>query len=93
MREPFPANVVKQHILMALSPKGHVAFTKHAIEEMKKDELLMRDVRNALRAGVISAGEMERGAYRYRVSSSRACVVTAIRSENEVVVVTAWRFR
>ncbi len=93
MREPFPSNVVKQHILTSLSTGGLLTFTKHALEEMEKDELLMREVRNALRSGTISAGELERGAYRYRVHSSRVCAVVAIRSETEVVVVTAWRFR
>lgn len=93
VREPFPANVVRQHVLAALSPRGHLFFSKHAMEEMKKDELLKRDVRNVLRAGVINAGEAERGAYRYRVHTSKVCAVVAIRSEAEVVVVTAWRYR
>lgn len=93
MREPFPSNVVKQHILAALSTGGLLTFTKHALEEMAKDELLIRDVRNTLRSGSIAAGEFERGAYRYRINSSRVCAVIAIRSETEVAVVTAWRFR
>jgi Domain of unknown function (DUF4258) len=93
VREPFPANVVRQHILAALSPRGHLFFSKHAMEEMQKDELLKRDVRNVLRSGIINAGEKERGSYRYRVHTSKGCAVVAVRSETEVVVVTAWRFR
>jgi len=72
---------------------GLLAFSKHAQEEMVKDNLTEIDVRNTLRAGTASPGELERGSYRYRLSTSRMAAVVAFRSETHVVVVTAWRFK
>ena len=90
MTEPLPTSQVKQ-LVVALLTRGSLAFTKHALEEMKIDDLKHVDVRNALRAGVVSPGELERGTYRYRVSTSRIAAVIAFRSESHAVVVTAWR--
>jgi hypothetical protein len=88
--EPFPTSHVKE-LVLALLRQGSLAFTKHALEEMKIDDLKFVDVRNILRAGVVSPGELERGTYRYRVSTSRIAAVIAFRSESHAVVVTAWR--
>ena len=65
--------------IRAILEGGTVAFSKHALEELNKD--------------VLTTVELERGTWRYRVLTNRICVVVAFRSDDEVVVVTAWRIR
>ena len=48
---------------------------------------------NVLRAGTVGPAEAEHGEWRYRVRTQRMAVVVAFRSETELRVVTAWRFR
>ena len=47
--------------------------------------------RLALRAGVVDRPELENGTWRYRVRGGRISVVVAFRSEDTLVVITAWR--
>ena len=65
----------------------------HAREEMTNDDLSMRDVLRVLRSGVVEPGELLRNTWRYRVSTSWAYVVVTFRTEDNVVVVTAWRIK
>ena len=51
----------------------------------------MVDCENVLRGGVVRQGEYEHGTWRYRVETNKTTVVIAFRSEQELVVVTAWR--
>jgi Domain of unknown function (DUF4258) len=88
--EPFHPSRVKE-LVVELLRGGTLAFTKHALEEMQIDDLKHVDVRNALRAGVVSPGELEHGTYRYRISTFRIAAVIAFRSESHAVVITAWR--
>jgi hypothetical protein len=72
--------------------EGDIAWSEHARKEMAKDNLDMGDCLNVLRAGAVSEPpDLERGTWRYRVHTSRICVVVAFRSETELAVVTAWR--
>ena len=61
--------------------------------EMAKNDLTTIDVTNMLRGGVVDAAEFENGSWRYRVRTSKMAVVVAFRSESELRVVTAWRFK
>jgi hypothetical protein len=61
------------------------------LKEIAKDGLTTVDCVNVLRGGVPRPGEYESGSWRYRVETAKITVVVAFRSENEVVVVTAWR--
>ena len=73
---------------------GRIGFTRHAREEMEKDDLTEVDVVNVLRAGQLTEpGEMEKGTWRYRIHTARIWVVVAFRSVAELVVITAWRKR
>ena len=83
---------VKRFILRILEV-GTVSFSSHALDEMRKDKLTTVDCSNVLRGGVVEPGELERGSWRYRVKTNTICVVVALRSETELVVVTAWRIR
>ncbi len=92
LAEPLSPPTAKQLIQQILQG-GSVTFSRHAEEEMAKDNLTMVDVTNILRGGVVDPAEFENGSWRYRVRSARIAVVVAFRSESELRVVTAWRFR
>ena len=66
-------------------------FSGHAREEMKADNLNEIDVRNTLRGGIVSEGELINSTYRYRISTSRMAAMIAFRDTLIAVVVTAWR--
>ena len=70
---------------------GEVVSSRHAADEMAKDDLTLVDCINVLRAGLVEPAEMGRGTWRYRVHTRRISVVVAFRSETRLVVVTAWR--
>lgn len=72
---------------------GTLTFSKHAREEMKKDNLNDQDAINVLRAGVCDPAEWENGTWRYPFRTPRMCFVIAFRDEAESRVVTAWRFK
>lgn len=91
MEEPLEPHAAKQLIRQILQA-GCLTYTKHSKDEMLADNLTTLDCENVLRGGVIRPGEFERGTWRYRVENSRITVVVAFRSENEVIIVTAWRF-
>lgn len=90
LREPLEPGGAKR-LVRKIIQLGTVSFSKHALEEMTNDDLTTVDCVNVLRGGVVEPGELERGSWRYRVSTARMCVVVAFRSEEELVVVTAWR--
>ncbi|HEV8702098.1 MAG TPA: DUF4258 domain-containing protein [Candidatus Polarisedimenticolia bacterium] len=91
-REPLSPPDARRLILEILTG-GEVVSSRHAADEMAKDDLTMVDCVNALRAGFVEPAEMERGTWRYRVNARRISVVVAFRSETSLVVVTAWRSR
>lgn len=80
-------------VIERILANGSVIFSKHAKVEMAKDGLTAPDIVNVLRGGVSEPWEFEGGSYRYRMTTKRMCVVVAIRSEAELIVVTAWRFK
>lgn len=80
-----------RRLLREILQNGSVAFSRHAEQEMAKDELTMVDVTNVLRGGVVDPAELQRGSWRYRVRTARIAVIVAFRSETELRVVTAWR--
>lgn len=88
--EPLDARTAKR-LIRGIIELGTVSFSDHALDEMANDALSTVDCVNVLRGGVVHPGEFERGSWRYRVSTARMCVVVAFRSEQELVVVTAWR--
>jgi hypothetical protein len=75
--------------------EGSTVFTRHARQEMEKDDLLETDVVNAISGGLITEpGELgHRGDWCYRIRTERMTVVLMFRSTTELVVVTAWRER
>jgi hypothetical protein len=90
MQEPLSPLEAKRLIRKILAD-GDVVSSRHASEEMGKDDLTMVDCVNVLRAGIVEPAEWERGSWRYRVHTRRILVVIAFRSESRLVIVTAWR--
>jgi len=85
--DPAAARLLVRRILEA----GTLTFSRHALQELGKDDLTTVDAVNVLRGGAVSPGELERGTWRYRIRTARLVVVVAFRSETELVVVTGWR--
>ena len=88
--KPLTAPAARK-LIRTILKDGSVNFSKHALDEMKKDKLVEIDVVNVLRAGVVQPGEWENGSWRYQVRTARIVVVVAFRSETVARVVTAWR--
>jgi hypothetical protein len=82
-----------RRLIREIIENGNVAFSGHAQEELDKDDLTTTDVLNMLRGGIVEPAEFEGGSWRYRVRTGRMCVVVAFRSETELRIVTAWRFK
>lgn len=88
--EPLNPGDAKSLILSILKD-GNVAFSRHALDELKKDAMTTVDAVTVLRGGVVRPGELVNGTWRYRVQTGRMTVVVAFRSKKELAVVTAWR--
>lgn len=90
--EPFDPSEARKRIRQILD-SGTVVPSGHALSEMGNDNLTLVDCVNVLRGGYPDPADLERGSWRYRVRTPRICVVIAFRSEQELVIVTAWRER
>ena len=89
--EPLPPSDAKKVILHILK-KGAVTYAQpHALERMEQRNISSLDCVNVLRGGMVAPAEFENGSWRYRVHTSRMCVVARFESESELEVVTAWR--
>jgi len=66
MNAPLDEGSVRR-LTRAILARGVVRFSRHALDEMSKDELTTPDVLNALRSGVVETPDLERGSWRYRV--------------------------
>ncbi len=82
-----------KRLAQSIVSDGRVSYSKHAIEEMANDDLSTVDVVNVLRGGFVDPPEWENGSWRYKFRTQRMCVVVVLRSESELKIVTAWRFR
>jgi hypothetical protein len=92
VKEPLDSAGVRRLIREVLG-SGEVRFSRHALEEMRKDQLSEVDCVNVLRGGAVGQAGFENGSRRYPVRGSRVTVVVAFRSQDKLVVVTAWRHR
>lgn len=73
---------------------ANIIYSKHALKELKKDNLTISDVLNVIKspsAKIIHDAEFENGSYRYRLETSNIVVVLAFESGTRMIVVTAWR--
>ena len=70
---------------------GTVSFSTHGLRRCKQRKITTVDCVAVLRAGWVSEKEERNGSWRYSVCTQKFKVVVAFRSEDELVVVTAWR--
>jgi hypothetical protein len=80
-------------LIRSIVASGTVRFSGHALEEMEKDGLIAPDILSVLRSGVVEPPEMGRTTWRCRVRTAKAYAVVAFRSEQTLVVLTAWRVK
>ena len=90
LKEPLRA-IEAERLIRKIIVEGNYVLSKHAKEELAKDDLDQVDCVNVLRSGWCGEPELVNDSWRYRVSTDRMCVVVAFRSESELIVVTAWR--
>jgi hypothetical protein len=90
MKEPLSPPQARR-LIQDILARGEVVSSKHATDEMAKDALTIIDCVNILRGGVVEPAEWENDSWRYRVHSQRIWVVVAFRSEERLIIVTAWR--
>ena len=91
MKEPLSPDAATA-LIRSILRGGQVAISQHATEELLKDDLTSVDCANVMRAGCVSEpADLIKQTWRYRVHTARITVVVAFRSDDELVVVTAWR--
>jgi hypothetical protein len=91
MKEPFNRNEAKK-LILTICREGTIVSSKHAKEELAKDDLSTVDALNVLRAGrILEEPELIDGTWRYRVHTEQMVVVVAFVSESKLKLVTAWR--
>ena len=72
-QEKLITKIMSQHL-------GKVFFSRHALEELKKDGLTTLDAINVLKspgARIYTEGELERGSYRYRLETTHIMIVVS----------------
>jgi len=90
LEEPLDSKDAKR-LIREITREGEYALTRHAEQELAKDNLTSVDCVNVLRAGIVDAPEWENGQWRYHVRTGRIEVVVSFRSPTKLVVITAWR--
>jgi hypothetical protein len=73
---------------------GRLAVTKHARKRMKERDLTLTDVENTIRCGAVR-GKPEstvQGMFKYRFETNRMAAIVMFRSEDEMLIWTAFRF-
>ena len=90
--EPLSPLRAKQ-LMGQILASGRVVPSRHALDELAKDDMDMQDVINVVRGGAVDPADLVDGTWRYRVRTQRMAVVVAFRSETEMRIVTAWRYK
>ena len=83
--------IAAERLIRNIIERGTVRWTAHVLQRLLARDLTTVDCLNVLRASVVDPPELEDGTWRYRVRGGRISVVVAFRSENTLVVITAWR--
>jgi hypothetical protein len=91
MNQPFRATEARK-LLRRILNNGVVTYAQpHAIDMIKDRKLSTLDCENVIRAGAVQEAEWENGGWRHQVRTQKIVVVIEFLSEEEVLVVTAWR--
>jgi len=71
---------------------NNVSFTKHALEQIQKRDLISGDILNVLRAGQIQNDpEYEKNSWRYQIETRKITVIFAFSRPDKIRIITAWR--
>lgn len=91
MNQPIRATEARK-LLRRILNSGVVTYAQpHAIDMIKERNLSILDCENVMRAGAVQEAEWENGGWRHQIRTPRIVVVVEFLSEEEVLVVTAWR--
>lgn len=91
MNQPIRATEARK-LLRRILTGGIITYSQpHAIARLKERALSTLDCENVLRAGVVDEAEWNDGGWRHQVRTQKIVVVIEFLSEDEVLIVTAWR--
>ena len=91
MNEPLRASEART-LLRTILDQGVVTYAvPHAVQRLRERNLSTVDCENVMRGGIVEEAEWENGAWRHKVRTAKIEVVVQFLSEDEVLVVTAWR--
>lgn len=91
MKQPYRKENAKK-LLRKILDDGVVTYSRpHALERLKERNLSTIDCENVLRAGIVEEAEFENGAWRHQVRTQKTVVVVEFLSEEEILILTAWR--
>ena len=92
MRQPLSAAEARK-LAREILVRGTVSFTKHCLEELRKDGMTTVDATNIIRGGAYAEAEWEHGGWRHRAWTQRMAVVIEFDTETKLIVVTSFVFR
>ena len=91
MNQPLRATEARK-LLRRILTTGVVTYAQpHAIDMIKERNLSILDCENVIRAGAVQEAEWENGGWRHQIRTPRIVGVIEFLSEEEVLVVAAWR--
>lgn len=91
MNQPIRAAEARK-LLRRILNTGLVTYSQpHAVERLKQRSLTTLDCENVMRGGVVDEAEWSDGGWRHQVRTRKIVVVVEFLSEEEVLIVTAWR--
>jgi len=89
--QPYRKGEAKKLLKKILS-EGFVTYSQpHALNRLTERNISILDCENVLRAGVVDEAELENGAWRHHVRTQKIVVVVEFLSEDEILILTAWR--
>ena len=93
MEQPLRVAQAKK-LLRKILKDGEVSYSlPHAMDMLRKRNLLPVDCENVLRGGVVDEAEWENGGWRHKVRTPKIEVIIQFLSQDELMVITAWRNR
>lgn len=89
--QPYRKGEAKR-LLKSILSKGFVTYSRpHALDRLKERNISTLDCENVLRAGIVDEAELENGAWRHHVRTQKIVIVIEFLSEEEVLILSAWR--
>ncbi len=91
MHEPLAPGEARK-LLRRILQDGVITYSiPHALERLAQRNISTVDCENVLRGGTVDPGEWENGAWRYRVRTQKIELIVQFLSDEELLIVNAWR--